>query len=152
MLAHAGTNDLVLAKRKGFVRLALLTGTPIVPVFAFGENDLFDQLPNPTGSWLRRFQDKTLAWLRFSVPVFVGRGFLGKFGFLPRRQPLLTVVGKPLEVAKTEAPTEDNIDRLHDDYMRELQALVQKHQSHYVAMVKKCTGRDVRVGPVRIVD
>jgi 1-acyl-sn-glycerol-3-phosphate acyltransferase len=42
--AHPGTNDIILDKRKGFIRLALLTGTPIVPVFVFGENDLFFQV------------------------------------------------------------------------------------------------------------
>ncbi|GLD99280.1 hypothetical protein PINS_up007998 [Pythium insidiosum] len=42
--AHPGTNDIILHKRKGFVRLALVTGTPLVPVFMFGENDLFYQV------------------------------------------------------------------------------------------------------------
>lgn len=32
----------VLAKRKGFVKVALETGSNIVPVIFFGENDLFD--------------------------------------------------------------------------------------------------------------
>lgn len=42
--AHPGTNDIILDKRKGFIRLALVTGTPIVPVFVFGESDLFFQV------------------------------------------------------------------------------------------------------------
>lgn len=42
--AHPGTYDIILNKRKGIVRLALSTGTPLVPVFVFGESDLFYQV------------------------------------------------------------------------------------------------------------
>lgn len=42
--AHPSTNDIILNKRKGFIRLALVTGTPIVPVFVFGESDLYFQV------------------------------------------------------------------------------------------------------------
>lgn len=54
--AHPKTFDLVLGRRKGFVRIAVETGASLVPVISFGENDLFETfLPNPK-SILARFQ------------------------------------------------------------------------------------------------
>ena len=42
--AHPGRNTLTLAKRKGFVREALKTGAHLVPIYSFGENDIFNQV------------------------------------------------------------------------------------------------------------
>ena len=41
MQVEPGTFNVVLGRRKGFVRLALQTGSSLVPVVSFGENDLF---------------------------------------------------------------------------------------------------------------
>jgi len=47
--AHPGINNLTLKNRKGFVKIALQHGAALVPVYSFGENNLFLQLPNPKG-------------------------------------------------------------------------------------------------------
>lgn len=39
--AKPGANDLVLRRRRGFVKIALRTGASLVPVYAFGENSTF---------------------------------------------------------------------------------------------------------------
>jgi hypothetical protein len=41
----------------GFVRMALKHGCKLVPVFSFGENEIYDQVPNPQGSRVRKVQD-----------------------------------------------------------------------------------------------
>lgn len=51
-----GVYKLVLRKRKGFIKIALKTGASLVPVFSFGEVDIYEQKPNPPGSFIRRFQ------------------------------------------------------------------------------------------------
>lgn len=55
--ARPGMYKLVLKRRKGFVKLAIETGTPIVPVFSFNEVEVYDQPSNEPGTRLRRFQD-----------------------------------------------------------------------------------------------
>lgn len=42
--AHPGHSTLTLAKRKGFVREALKTGAHLVPIYSFGENDIYEQV------------------------------------------------------------------------------------------------------------
>lgn len=83
---------LVLKNRKGFVKLALQSGRPIVPVLSFNEVDLYDQLTFAPGTWIRSIQD----WVRQRsvVPplVFYGRGFFqNNFGFFPHPRPITTV-------------------------------------------------------------
>lgn len=50
------TCDLVLERRKGFVRVALQTGASVVPVLNFGENELYNTYRPPVKSATRQFQ------------------------------------------------------------------------------------------------
>jgi 1-acyl-sn-glycerol-3-phosphate acyltransferase len=43
--------------RNGFIKIALQTGASLVPVYAFGENDAYEQLDNKPGTVLRWIQD-----------------------------------------------------------------------------------------------
>lgn len=86
--------DLVLKKRLGFVNLAIKTGASLVPVFGFGENQIFNTVMPEKGSILHSFQLKMKQALGFTMPLFHGRGlFTYNYGIMPKRVPL-TVVGK----------------------------------------------------------
>lgn len=66
--------------------------TPLVPAFSFGENDVFDQVKNPKGSWLRRIQHWLQKIMGVSLPLFHARGiFQYSFGLIPYRRPICTV-------------------------------------------------------------
>lgn len=56
LYSSAGTMDLVLRRRTGFVRVALQTGASLVPVINFGENELYKTVRGSSNSTLRRFQ------------------------------------------------------------------------------------------------
>lgn len=74
------------------IRLPLRPPFPrasLVPVFSFGENELYQQFPNPPGSWVRMAQEALQPLLRVSLPLFRGR-----LGLLPFRRPIYTV-GEP---------------------------------------------------------
>lgn len=66
--------------------------TPLVPIFSFGENDLFEQVRNPKGSWLRQLQHRLQQIMGISLPLFHARGiFQYSFGLVPYRRPIYTV-------------------------------------------------------------
>ncbi|CAD6195029.1 unnamed protein product [Caenorhabditis auriculariae] len=130
--AHSGKHTLTLAKRKGFVREALVTGASLVPVYAFGENEIFRQVKNPVGSRLRRFQEWSKKTFGVSLPVFHGRGFLQPFiGYLPLRKPVNVVVGAPIATEKLPTPTPEQIDELHQKYIEALNDLFEQHKAKY---------------------
>jgi len=126
--SRPGTNDLTLGTRLGFVRLALEHGAALVPIFSFGENELFHQVaPNPPGSLLRELQQKGKDHLGFSMPLVVGRWGLP----FPFRERLTTVVGRPLLVAKVEHPSLEDVLAVHSEYVRRLQDLYDRYVERY---------------------
>lgn len=86
--ARPGNYKLVLKERKGFIKIALETGAALVPVFSFGEVEVYDQPANPPGSKLRKFQE-TIKRITTVAPIFfIGRGFFpNSYGPIPYRQP-----------------------------------------------------------------
>ena len=65
--------ELTLANRKGFVKLAMETGSDLLPCFAFGENQIYNMV-SPKGSKLRKFQEFMKKLTTISPVVFSGRG------------------------------------------------------------------------------
>ncbi|CAF4314305.1 unnamed protein product, partial [Rotaria sordida] len=114
---------LTLKNRKGFVKIGLANGASLVPVFSFGENDLYQQMSNPRGSKIRRWQNYFQRKMGFSLPLFNGRGvFQYAIGFLPNRHHIDTYVGEPITLPKLEQSkiTPDIIDHYHKQYMEAL--------------------------------
>ncbi|XP_068600697.1 2-acylglycerol O-acyltransferase 2 [Brachionichthys hirsutus] len=130
--AHPGTYNVVLAKKKGFVKMAMEHGAHLVPVFSFGENELFDQVENSRGTWLRRTQEWLQSVMGVALPLFHARGiFQYSFGLMPYRKPISTVVGRPIKVERKEKPTAEELDALHQVYMDELSGLFEAHKGSY---------------------
>ncbi|CAF3858727.1 unnamed protein product [Rotaria sp. Silwood1] len=125
---------LTLKNRKGFVKIGLAHGASIVPVFSFGENDLYEQLANPRGSKLRQLQVMLQKKTGYTIPFFKGRGiFQYAFGFLPNRRPIDTYVGEPIELPKLsrEEITNEIIDKYHTQYMDALTRLFDAHKAKH---------------------
>ena len=140
LISAPGTSDLVLRRRRGFIRLALETGAALVPCYTFGENDLWD--PVFAATWLR-LQRALLRATGFVVPLVRGRGvFQYDVGLLPRRVPLHTVMGAPLAVRRTAQPSDAQVDALHARYTAALEALYEEHRAIYAP----------HAPPLRIVD
>ncbi|KAK6014143.1 diacylglycerol acyltransferase [Ostertagia ostertagi] len=132
LYARPGVHKLKLLTRKGFVKLALRCGASLVPVYTFGENDIYKQLDNPEGSLVHKFQVFSERLLGKPVALFYGRGlFQNNFGFLPFRTPVDTVVGTPIDVPKIREPTNEEVDRFHRKYCEALTELFEQHKTKF---------------------
>lgn len=104
-----------------------------MPVFSFGEVDVFDQLQNDSNSRLRKFQEFIKRWTGVAPIIFIGRGlFQYSFGIIPRRSPIFTVIGTPIEVEKIPCPGTEDIEKLHEKYVQELEKLFNDHKGKYL--------------------
>ncbi|KAJ3274355.1 diacylglycerol O-acyltransferase 1 [Borealophlyctis nickersoniae] len=136
--AHPYTNDIILKKRMGFVKMALEHGASLVPVFSFGENDIWNQIPNPPGSLVRSFQLLFHKYLTFSPPFFFGRGvFNYSFGVLPFRRPIVSVVGEPIHCPKTPDPPAELIAEYHQKYVDGLMKVYEENKEKYAPNRKR---------------
>ncbi|KAI6237595.1 Acyltransferase [Aphelenchoides besseyi] len=130
--AHSNCFNLYLRNRKGFVRVALQNGASLIPCFSFGENEIFNQVANEKGTRLRELQTKFKQWMGFSPVIFHGRGLFNKwFGLVPYRRRLMTVVGSPINLDQIDDPTQEQIDKVHSEYIEKLNALFEEHKKDY---------------------
>ncbi|KAK2610625.1 hypothetical protein N8I77_004040 [Diaporthe amygdali] len=130
--AQPRTARLIINERKGFVKLAMRTGADLVPVMAFGENDLYDQLDPHKHPWLHGLQRHVLKVWKFTVPLLHGRGIFNyDVGMMPYRRPLNIVVGRPIMVAQADNPDNSEVDRLHDLYVEELRAIWDRYKDEF---------------------
>ncbi|XP_015253546.1 PREDICTED: diacylglycerol O-acyltransferase 2-like [Cyprinodon variegatus] len=124
LASSPGINRVVMRQRKGFVRTALEHGADLVPVYSFGENELFQQVILSEGSLGRRLQDLFKSIMGFAPCLFVGE----RFALLPFRKPVTTVVGSPISVPKCVTPTDEQVDHYHRLYMEALTKLFHEHK------------------------
>ncbi|KAF9511243.1 hypothetical protein BS47DRAFT_1331137 [Hydnum rufescens UP504] len=132
--AHPGTADLTLLKRLGFIKIAIQHGADLVPVFAFGENDVFEQrkLKNDKGTTIYKLQKGFQALFGFTLPLFHGRGlFTYNFGLLPFRHPIISVIGRPIHVTKNPQPTKNEVEAIQRLYIEELMRVWNTYKDVY---------------------
>jgi len=112
---------ITIPKRNGVFRIALQTGTPVVPVLTYGENERFP----PAKQWLT---DAINEWLykhfHFAFP-FPSWTALQNWSELSYKsiKPIHSYTGTPIHVEKNENPTDADIDKVRTAYIRAVQEL-----------------------------
>jgi 1-acyl-sn-glycerol-3-phosphate acyltransferase len=114
---------LYISKRKGFIRIAIEEGATLVPMYCFGHTQLFTKFPHHE-SWIANLSRR----IRFSIVFFVGHSLLPP---LPRRVPLLVVVGRPFKVEQCDKPSEELIEHTLGAYIQEIHALFERNKHRY---------------------
>ncbi|KAL0020975.1 hypothetical protein WJX77_001965 [Trebouxia sp. C0004] len=136
LYAGPGTMDLVLNRRKGFVRVALQTGASLVPVINFGENEVYSTIRGNRNPGLRYFQIWMEHKVGITIPIFWGQGVAIPFGFLPKRCPINTVVGAPIPVSRYDGDIRSSeglqqVNNYHRKYIAALTELWQANKPKY---------------------
>lgn len=106
-----------LKKRKGFVKIALQRGAPLVPIYYFGNTQLLDFAGGPA-------MQKVSRSLRMSLLLFYGRWYLP----VPYQVPITMVIGEPMEVEQVDNPTDEQINQLHERFVAELHKLFDEYK------------------------
>ncbi|KAG6381771.1 diacylglycerol acyltransferase [Boletus reticuloceps] len=119
--ARPGTADLTLRRRLGFIKIAIQHGADLVPVFSFGENDIYEQMPSEKGTTLHGIQKKFQFMFGFTLPLFHGRGLLNyNLGLMPYRRRIVSVIGRPIHVQQCDKPSIEEVTRVQTLYIEEL--------------------------------
>lgn len=130
---HPDTYQFVVAKRRGFIRIALETGASLVPAISFGENNVYKMIDIKHGFWRQSLE---FIFQKFTdrIPAIQnGRGFFQyNFGMLPMRHPINTVIGEPIHLVKTLNPSNELIEKIHEQFCADLKKLFETHKSKYV--------------------
>eukprot|EP01062_Namystynia_karyoxenos_P006682 TRINITY_DN12342_c0_g1_i1.p1 TRINITY_DN12342_c0_g1~~TRINITY_DN12342_c0_g1_i1.p1 ORF type:complete len:524 (+),score=180.40 TRINITY_DN12342_c0_g1_i1:130-1572(+) len=131
MFAHPFQSHVVLKQRMGFVKIAITTGASLVPMWGFGENNLYENLA-VSSSRIRRWQRRIQRVLSFAPVLVAGRGvFTYTGGLLPFRRPVTVVIGAPIAVEKIEKPTDEQIHEKHREYCEAVKELFNLYRDIY---------------------
>jgi 1-acyl-sn-glycerol-3-phosphate acyltransferase len=121
-----------LRRKRGFVRLAIMYGVDLVPVFTFNENDQYEQVRYTNMPTILN----DIRQLLIQNTTGICLPFL--FHLLPRKGTILTtVVGEPIKVTSNPSPTEEEVSKLMDLYISKLEELYNKHGPIYNSKPKK---------------
>ena len=109
----------IVKRRRGIFKMALETGTPIVPVLSFGENTLF-QMVTIDPSIQKSLEPYDICiWIPTVHSILKWLGILQN----PLKDPITSVVGPPIPVNQIVSPTEHDISELRERYIAALKDL-----------------------------
>ena len=132
MLAHPYTSKVVLKDRAGFVKVAIRAGASLVPVWGFGENNLYENIAigHP---WIQKWQRRIQRVLTFAPLMVQGRGvFSYSSGLVPHRRPISVVVGAPIDVGPADPnPAPERVREIHALYKKAILELFEKYRDIY---------------------
>mmetsp|Transcript_130 Transcript_130/g.171 ORF Transcript_130/g.171 Transcript_130/m.171 type:complete len:325 (+) Transcript_130:119-1093(+) len=120
-LTSPAQDRVYIKNRLGFIKLCLMHGYSVVPVYCFGENYTFN---NAQGLWKMRLGMNSLG-----IPTILiwGASF---FPLLPKRHEygLYIVAGEPLVLPKVEKPSREDVKMWHDKYIAALTRVFEEHK------------------------
>ena len=127
----AGVMRLHIKKRNGIFKMAIQTGTPLVPVLVYGENELYEVFRMPFVDYIqKKMIENRMAFLVPSVQSVLNWSMIYNE---PLKIPVKSVIGPSLDVGEAHEPTDEEIAALRNKYIAALRALYEKTRPAYYA-------------------
>ena len=118
-----------IQNKRGIFRLALTTGTPLVPVFVYGENELFTLSKTPFIQFIQSIAQ--LFHIVLPIPTLESIYKWSHISQEPFELPVQTIVGTPIHVTKKESPSFEDIEELRNKYFTALKKLYEETKPAY---------------------
>ncbi|KAI6006676.1 diacylglycerol acyltransferase-domain-containing protein [Pisolithus orientalis] len=127
-----------LSARPGTADLTLRRSADLVPVFSFGENDIYQQMANERGTTIYALQKRFQKMFGFTLPLFHGRGLMNyNLGLLPYRRRIVSVIGCPIHIEKCEKPSLEEVTRVQTKYIEEITRIWNTYKDEFAKTRKR---------------
>jgi len=121
-LVYPDKDVLYFNKRKGYIKLALEEGAPLIPVYHFGNNLVFGFGPKWMSKISRKFR-VSIGWLQ------------GMFGLpIPRPVSILTAVGRPIlveQMSRNDPRFDERVNELQQEVKSRTLELFNKYKASF---------------------
>lgn len=122
LTGNVDEEELYLKNCFGFVKVAMQAGTPLVPVYTFGES-------LATGpDWVPFRELRKRLSYKFVFP-FRSLGIIHRWGLCFPKAKLTTVVGAPIKVKQNPNPTREEVAAVHQQYCDALLAMIERNKA-----------------------
>eukprot|EP00656_Telonema_subtile_P028139 TRINITY_DN30414_c0_g1_i1.p1 TRINITY_DN30414_c0_g1~~TRINITY_DN30414_c0_g1_i1.p1 ORF type:complete len:153 (-),score=37.53 TRINITY_DN30414_c0_g1_i1:81-539(-) len=121
-LAEPAVQKAYASSRFGFVKLAIIHGVDIVPAYCFGEHEAYY-----TSKLFQGFRMGLVKSLGVALPLAWGRWWW--LPWWPLKVPLTTVLGVPIKVKQSAAPTTEEVQAVHAQYVAGLKKLFDENKA-----------------------
>jgi 1-acyl-sn-glycerol-3-phosphate acyltransferase len=117
-----GKEKVYLQRRKGFIKIALRHGVPIVPVYVFGASDYYH-------TWFLGYGLRLWIMKKLGICITLAFGLYGST-LCPMPVETTIVFGKPLDVTikAAGAPSDKEVVDAHQQFCEALRKLFDKHK------------------------
>ncbi len=133
-----GKEKIFLSRRKGFIKLAIRKGVPVVPMYVFGSSDSYTTY-HRTNKFDWSFYNLRYTLMKnFGICIMVCTGLWGSY-LCPLPKKTTIVFGKPIyfQPSSKESsngsggfePTSEELDKGHTLFVKELTALFDEHKT-----------------------
>ena len=125
---NSNKEQIILEKRKGFIKLALINQCDIIPMYTFGANQMYQRIFGH-----KSVLCKLSSSLQMSLVIWLGRWGI-PMSWIPIPVPLMGVIGEVFEVPKVDADkiTDELVQQVHADFCKTLKQLFDDHKKVYV--------------------
>jgi len=115
-------DSVILSQRRGIFKMALETGTPLVPIVSIGETSIFQLYSLP--HWIQDLLKPYDACI--GIPTLKTMIKYINMMWNPLKDPIVSVIGDPILVEKVDTPTELQILTLRSKYIERLKIMYKK--------------------------